>query len=72
VHGGNFIRRSLLVKQYGAILGMQMQRNRTVGANILAQVRRYGARLQRANPEPRDSGFDAFASPRNDKRNNGR
>ena len=29
MHGRNFIRRSLLVKQYGAILGMQMQRNRT-------------------------------------------
>ena len=34
MHGGNFIRRSLLVKQYGAILGMQMRWNRTVGANI--------------------------------------
>src|ERR1700682_3628971 len=28
--------------------------------------RRSGARVKRANPEPRDSGFDAYASPRND------
>ena len=42
MHGRNFIRRSLLVKQHGAILGMQMRWNRPVGTNILAQARRSG------------------------------
>ena len=52
--GGNFLARSLRVKQHGAILGMQMHRNRVPPSF------RDGPKDQTRNlAVNRDSGFDA-------------
>ena len=62
MHGGNFCARSSAVKQHGAILGMQMHRNRIVFA-----LRHSGA-MHSIEPGismrlPRDSGFVAARRP---------
>ncbi|MGB9115842.1 hypothetical protein [Bradyrhizobium sp.] len=47
--GGNFPARSLRVKQHGAILGMQMHRNRTRVQHSIVPVRRARGKTQMCN-----------------------
>ena len=73
MHTSNFVASGLGVKQHGAILGMQMQRNR-IGRMSPRQSVIPGRALARTSDvqlhigESLDSGFAAGASPRNDER----
>jgi hypothetical protein len=53
----NFLARDLRVKQHGAILGMQMQRNRASVIPGRCQRVRPSAGTMASNPESRGSGF---------------
>ena len=74
MHISNFIARGLGVKQHGAILGMQMQCNRTgrtsprqsVIPGLSANLRCAIAHQEISIRLLRDSGFAAGAAPRND------
>jgi hypothetical protein len=58
---GNFLARDLRVKQYGAILGMQMQCNRASVTPERRQRVRPSAGTMASNPESRGSGFASRA-----------
>jgi hypothetical protein len=59
VHGGNFLAHGSGVKQHGAILGMQMRRNRIrVQHSITGMPEPFPFRLNRGS----DFYFDAFSS----------
>jgi hypothetical protein len=74
VHGRNFVARGLGVKQHGAILGMQMHRNRT-GRTSPSPIRHSGTRVS-ANPESRSDYCEirvcAFGASRNHEGKNPR
>src|SRR3982074_502848 len=74
VHGRNFVARGRGVKQHGAILGMQMHRNRT-GHTSPSPIGHSGARVS-AKPESRSDyceiGVCAFGASGNDEGKNPR